>query len=544
MPYVVDDSDFSVQLDLLRALLIFLIVLVGIVIIRRQFWLFHWQLIQHRGEDVDEFHENASAVRQSKSLKVGVALLVGVLIYKLIPYLAAPGFYIEDTMEFSDAFSDRSGLFDAESYRYYRGYVVVVSEVLVNLFASLPAVWQPYLYIFSATSLLVLALVMLVASGIYRSGTVMVVAPVALLLMAFTDNTFIASMTGVLFSSTMLALAMSLRPLPSNGFKLLLWLSLVFVLVWSGPYGVQLLPFAVLMLVFYGAKSSTWSFAFLAFAAGSYLVVSAGGMTQFSNIFDPLIQADFFNSLIRHVLLFDLLDYPDYKLGLIIILGIVLTLYLLRDDRQFYKLSVAFLLVSLLSFLTYFISAKYAVYQGKFLSSHLIVSQACWIVFILLCVDRLAIRVNSNAAQASLCFALLLTIGAGGYAKERKLVWTTAYPPDPKLHEFLQTVDFAESLELSDDEYVQLWYAKPKTPFQILFTTSYRRGSTAEDAKIVTKDVFPEHLQQFVAPNDLKREINSMLDYHVGQQAMIYANIKYQALKRVMPMPEHLEAGK
>ena len=493
-------------------------------------------LVVTRLKDARALGDSHRFAKASKFYCCGGAILLCVLVYQLYPYWFAPGFYIEDTMEFADAASGRSSLWSLESYRYYRGYFVFVSELIVGLANFLPASWQAHLYMGASSTLLFAAIFLLCGSGIFTSRLLLLLAPTTILLIAFTDKVFYLSVTGTLFSSTLIVMALALRPVPPQLLQKFLWLVLLIALAWSGPYSAQLLPFAIILLLFLGSGQRLLIYLLLAVSAIAYVLTSASGLSQFSNLLIAEVPVAFFRALVQHIFFFNLFGLLDYKFGILIIIFSGLLLYIWRSDRLFQKISYAFLTVGLSAFITFYISSKYQQYDGQLLSYHVVISQFCWLVFLLMCADRLVKRTTRKSQRwfisAVLVFGTTLLI----VNKERVLLRTTYFPPDPKLSEFLSAVETAENIGLKENEYIQLWYVKRRQ----LFTTSFHRGSNSLDAQQIADVGLPEHVKKFLAPVHLRREINSMVDYDTREGVLIYATFENPSFKRKLERPSHL----
>ncbi len=493
-------------------------------------------LVRNRHRDWQALSANQTTIKSDRWQWWGLALLLVVLLYRLYPYWFAPGFYIEDTMEFSDAASGRSSLFDPAAYFYYRGYFVFVSELIVGMVRFFPATWAAHLYMFAGSAFLFLAIAVFSRTGLFSSKAMLLFAPTLILLIAFTDKVFFLSVTGTLFSTTLLLMALAFSAMPKDVLPKMCVFALMAALAWSGPYGAQLLPFALLMALFFGSGLRLLIFGFIALMAILYVLSSASGLTQFSNLLVPEVPVAFFRALVQHILFFNLFGALNYKIGVLVVLLVVLLLYFLRKDRVFQKACLVFLAIGLSSFLTYYISSKYQQYNGRLLSYHVVMSQFCWLMFLLLTFDRLLQSIRLQGPKAIVSSLVVVSFLGISQAKEKVLLKKTYFPPDPVLAEFLLAVDYAQDLSLENDQYIQLWYVKRRQ----FFTTSFTRGASPEQGKPVDSSLLPKFVQKFVAPVHLQREINSMVDYDTREGVLIYADLDDPSLKRKMDRPSHL----
>jgi len=533
VPIETNSAQATAEFHLVRIGLILLITTLALFLLRGDLFHYLLNLFRSRDEDWQALLNQQKQTIKSPWFICGAISLLLLMAYRLYPYWFAPGFYIEDTMEFADAASGRSSIFNLDSFLYYRGYFVFVSEILVAAINLFPTTWAGHLYMFAGAGLLFITLNAVNGAGLFNSSTMKCAAPSLLLLGAFTDKVFFLSITGTLFSTTLLLIALAFWPTPKQRLKLVTVLVLIAALAWSGPYSAQMLPFAILMCLFFGSGSRRWFYLYIAVLAVAYIASSAAGLTQFSNFLIPEIPVAFFRALTQHILFFNLFGLLDYKFGIAAIFATATFLYFWRKDRVFHKAALVFLAIGLSSFLTYYISSKFQQYNGRLLSYHVVMSQFFWLLFLLLCADRFIQKVSPPILKNSISVVVVLGFVMMAQAKEKILLTTTYFPPDPMLQEFLSAVDYAENMELAEHEFIQLWYVKRRQ----LFTTSFVRGSVTATA--VNAEDLPENVKKFLAPAHLQREINSMVDYDTREGVLIYADLEDQSFKRKLGLPNH-----
>ncbi|MEO0367554.1 MAG: hypothetical protein AAF197_02090 [Pseudomonadota bacterium] len=455
----------------------------------------------------------------------GIAAACIVLLFKTSPYWAYPGFHFEDGMEFSDYVSGRVNLFDIESYRYYRGYFVFVSELFVAFAAIFPTTWQPHLYLAIGSGFMLLSMCMLATTGIFTQRAILLIAPTVLYFGAFTNQSLYLTLTSTLFSATVLVMALVLRPLPGRRLLMSVVFVLTSALTWSGPYGAQLLIYASALLILFGSGRQLALFAFLFCASLAYVVSAQDGMLRLEYLLNPHITVAFFNGLVEYIFFLNLLGTQDYKVGLLVISLIVLSIYLLRKDRVFVKAALIFLVTGLGAFLTYFVSAKYYQYQGSLSSAHVVVSQLCWLVFLLLVSDRLLKRANNVGTARALSAILIVAFATMLVARDHRMHSLLTLKPDPKLHRFLVAVDSVREMSIPENHFVQIWHRN-----DLQFTSSFVRRTSenegsenegSENAALTfSRDELPNPVKEFFINADFKRKLNTTLEIELENKRM------------------------
>ena len=459
----------------------------------------------------------------------GVLVTVAILLFKTSEHWQYPSLHIEDSMEYSDFSSGRVNLLSSDTYFYYRGYFVFVSKWLGALADLFPVTWQAHLYMILASLVMLIAVVTVSYSGMFKSPLALLVAPSVIMFGAFTNQVFYVSLTGVLFSSTVLLIGMATRPIPRNNWWLLLYLALTAALLWSGPYGAQMLPFAVGSILLFADKRKTWFLLFITVVAILYTSSSQPGMVRLDNLLDSQVRVDLFSGLTEYIFLLQLFGPVDYRIGIVIVIGIVTAFYCFRRDPVFTKLSLIFLMTGLSSFMAYFISFKYHQYKGLILSSHIGISQMCWLIFILLCIDRINRLINQKLItreahlnwlsrknlQVAFSVLVIVVLSAGLIRKDLRLLAQERILPSKEMHEYFAAVDIAQNMELPAGHFVQLWIKN-----QYLFSTTYVRRADPTASQPMPTESLPEELQPFAIEIDFKRNVNRMFEVNKRKGAV------------------------
>ena len=415
-------------------------------------------------------------------------------------------------MQLSDITQGEVDLLSLDTYEYYRGYTVLITEWLVAAANCFPLTWQPHLYLFIGSVFMAVAVLVTVSSGIYSSKLVLTLAPVVLFFAAFTDPAFYITLTGVLFSSTALLMAIAFKPLPKSGLKLCMSLILVAILAFSGPYGTVLLPLSIALILYFGTRKNILFLSFIACLSVMYILSAESGMVALSNVFNPDVRMVFFRYLVEHILLLGLFPGVDYPIGFLLIFIALVPLIAYRKDTLFVKMSLIFIATALASFTTYFLSNKFAQYMGEVISSHTVIAQFCWLLFVLLCIDRVAIRVSNKVVTSILACITIAFFSWVIVNKQAAVARHVVLKPDSDLGVYLSAVESAKAHVVSDNEFLQLWHID-----RLGFISSFRKG---DGSQAVEKGKLPEYMWPFYSTQNFDRKSKSMFTLDSKENAI------------------------
>ena len=515
--------------DFVLIKLLFIVAICGVLVMMFNGYI--WRLLTTRETDFRNFETIYYKSLNDRRLwmVLGCLIAFAILLFKTSTHWHYPSLHIEDSMEFSDFASGRLSLLSSDAYFYYRGYFVFVSKWLGALANLFPITWQAHMYMLLGCLMMFAAVTVVSYNGMFRSPLALTIAPAAILFGAFTNQVFYVSLTGVLFSSTVLAMGMIIRPLPKSSWWLLLYCLLTAALVWSGPYGAQMLPFAVGSILLFGDKKKTAFLVFVIIAAVLYAGSSQPGMVQLDNLLDSKVRIALFNGLTEYIFLLQLFGEVDYRIGLAIVVMIVVAFYFFRRDHLFTKLSLIFLMTGLSSFMAYFISFKYHQYQGLILSSHIGISQMCWILFLLLCVDRISRAINRNLSilssnshwavsqkwQIGFAVLVVLIFASMLIRKDLRLLSQERILPSAEMHEFFAAVDDVKKMDMPPGHFAQLWIKN-----QYLFSTTFVRRAEPSATTPIPTSMLPKSAQPFAIEVDFNRNVNTMFEVNVRRGAV------------------------
>ncbi len=518
--FPINEGSLAQSNDLLLAKL-FYIALIWLLIYWVFFSNFIWSLLSTRAKDYQAFEASALASRERNKLLIPLSalLFIAVILILRFPLIAEPGILIEDAMEMSDVLSGAAHPLNPESYFYYRGYYVFLTEVVAHFSSLFPFSWQPAMYLWIGLALACIAFCTFTYSGLFKSRIILLVAPIVFCLGSFSGPLMYLTITSILFTSTVLLMAITVRPVPFNHWQFLVYGLLIVILAWSGPYTPQLLPLSLALILLHASGRKTIVLALMVVLAFLYTASAASGMVQFDNILDSSVRVALFDALIKHIFLMEL--YPDasYKTGLAIIAAIIFSQFVFRKDRSYLKHSLAFLGASLASLATYYISFKYHIYRGVLLDSHTVIAQFCWLVFIMLTIDKLLSLINNKHLKvpASIGVCIALVVFLYGKTIKQKDDYVLVVHKDVPL--FMEAIKQAQNVELQAGEFLQLWHIN-----QFKQVTSIYLGDTGDSAKSVELSQLPKDVQAFAIPFSLDRELNNIVYYDPRTNTISYSH--------------------
>lgn len=512
----IDKATLTQSADLIFAKAITIIALIAIAFLLITPYL--WNLISTRVKDAGEMKKLAiDQLGKHRAISVIGALLLMLLILVLNhDVILHPGLFVEDSMEFTDSLRGSSNLLDPSTYQYYRGYQVLLSEWLIAITSWFPLQAQPYLYTGIGILFACLAMIAASNSGLIKQPVMLLFAPTLIFIGSFNVPAMYLSLTGILFSSTALLIALAVRPAPDSWLRFALYALFLCVLTWSGPYASQILPIAVLLALFVSSGKRTALLMVLGAVAVLYTTATATSMVQFANVLDPVIRTHFYNALVEHVFLLSIAAPKDFKVGVAIICVVISLLAFFRHDRLYVKHSLVFIASAVASLATYFISFKYTQYGGELISAHLVIAQFAWMIFVVLTLDRI-IQACPIASSPRLSVVIMLLVTAIFFAGRKQAEFPqNEIAPDHDLTTFIEAIKYVNGVKLNDNEFIQLWDVNSQA-----YVTSYRKGATHADAKSISIEAIPLPFRHFVLPVDLRRDKDKHLQFYFSSLTVI-----------------------
>ena len=533
-----DYSKLKTSLEFILVKIFFITCIAGLLVLLLSNYF--WRLFATRTVDAITFAKRSENLCKDDRVWIVLGSLLLFITLIVISYanLAHPGLYIEDTMELSDSMAGGASLLDPEKYTYYRGYTVFLSELFVSISGLFPLAWQPSLYQWISILMICLAMTVMAYSGLFVSKPILLMAPLVLCLGSFSGSAMYLTLTGTLFSSTALLMALAVRPLPTQANWLLAYLVLIGILVMSGPYTPLLIPLAFGLLLFNCSSKKSLILIAIMLLAIVYTSTSSSGMLQLTNVLDADVRTDYFKALVHYVLVLEMFATTDYRIGFLVCAFVVGLLVVYRGDRIYVKHSIIFLLLSLVSLSVFFLSFKYHQYRGAIINSHTVIAQLCWVIFILLTADKIIAQIKSSFIKAVIGLIIVVLFCSMLIAKDSAQSPRTSRPPDynSKLPGFFSAVNYVKKLKLQDNEFVQLWYKNIDGKI-----VSFKTGSDMPDAISINISHLPHKIRPYFLPISLERKMNMMIGFsqkkgRVGYSDGVFKDISEHVSLEMQPV--------
>jgi len=455
----------------------------------------YWIQLFAQAEIFDRAGYKSFLIHHRKWMFLGITLLVILVFARSWEGLTTDALFMEDAaLHFNKYYAGEKpfiSIFDRPN-----GYVALITNLQAWLYAKLDVMWQPDLYRHSGILLALIAASCLSFSGLFRQPVMLLAVPSVLGLAGLNHIFFWNTITYQIFTTVVLLVCLLFLPPPATRLRLILRLTFIAVLVWSGPYSVVAFGVAVLLLLFRVYPGSTLIYLWTIFCAILYFVAFDGSAVQPFALFNTLHRAPhLFAVLFEKVLLLDLFGEMSLAKGMIPLVVISVLLWILRSDRQYIKLSLTIFTLMLSSLLLYFVTVKYDRFVIQ--ENHVLLSYFFWLVFLLLSIDRVLTQYRTNGfMQGAVIAGLALFIWKDNQLHTIKHYW----PKMDELPGFMQAVRYFEGEQHAlekEGRYVVL-STPPRWP--PLPGPTATVGEHENATRLRRQDIDDPALKQFVSP--------------------------------------------
>ena len=455
----------------------------------------YWSRLFVHTEIFDRADYKISSIHHRKWIFLGIALLVILVFLRSWEGLTTDALFMEDAaLHFNKYYAGEKpfySIFDRPN-----GYVAFITNLQAWLYAKLDVMWQPDLYRYSGILLALIAGSYLGFSGLFNQPVMLLAVPGVLGLSGLNHIFFWNTITYQIFTAVVLLICLLFLPPPATRLRLILRLTLIAVLVWSGPYSVIAVGVAVLLLLFRVYPGSISIYLWTIFCAISYFIAFDGSAVQPFALFNTLHRAPhLFAVLFEKVLLLDLFGEMSLAKGMIPLIVISVLLWNLRSDRRYIKISLTIFAIMLSSLLLYFVTVKYDRFVVQ--ENHILLSYYFWLVFLLLSIDRILTKYRiSRYIQAVVMAGLALFVWKDNQLHTNKHYW----PKMDELPGFMRAVGYFEGEQHAlekEGRYVVLT-APPRWP--PLPGPTATVGGRENGMRLRRQDIDDPALKQFVSP--------------------------------------------
>ena len=420
-------------------------------------------------------------------LALGILLYLAALALRSWANLGQPGLYMEDAGHyFNSYYGSRRQL--SFILQHPNGYYNILNNLVAWLAAKGDVRLQPLIYHLFSLGMGVGVAVCLACTGLVRSRAVLLVTPLALGLSGMNHIFYHVSLTFQMYNVVVLLLCLLFFPPPRTWTATLCLCLLAALLIWSGPYSVVAVPAALLCLLLFPWDRKAVLCSWIVVCTLWYTTALEGGLIRFRNILSPYVQEAVLSTLFGRILLFDALSAPlivQVLLPLALVAGLLL---LLRRETTYLKLSLVLFAIIVLSLAPLFLSQKILLYQRVY-PCHVYIAQFFWVFYLLLSLDLVLRRQQTNRAFKGLLAALAVAVFV--FADNRRHPDKGFIQPMDRIPAYVRAVHAAEQLGLEKhNQYLVLRTPNidPRAAPVSVRVGSRRRSATMADAAVLPAD--------------------------------------------------------
>ena len=420
-------------------------------------------------------------------LWAGAVIYIIALVLRSWENFIYPGLYVEDATYYFKM-NYHAGFSIAAIFRNPNGYYNIFNNFISQVIGNFDVSLQPIMYQTVATVLSVITVVGFSRTGLVKNRFLLLITPLFLGLSGLNHIFYYTTITFqmyVLVITLFLVLLWDRQAALKN--NILIYI-LIPILVWSGPYSVLAVPFAVVFMVLFRGKNGimVWTI----FVVVCYLLSTTGGKGTGivpSHLFSSFYQELWFNIVVGNVFYMGLNGDANIEKALLLVIVIGPLIYLIRRESFHLRILLLLMTVIICTPAPLLISNKFLLYQGVY-PCHVLTAQICWILFLLILTDRVLMQIPLSYKKCTgiaVAGAMLVLVVWDNYVHEDK----GKYPIQKNLPEFFKTVKKYESrhAELKEkNENIAVVVDVPD-----IFDPIVVFGSSEPDATMVERVVVP-----------------------------------------------------
>ena len=424
--------------------------------------------------------------RNNRLLWLAALLFVVVLLVRSWKHYLYPGFYVEDASYYF--WINYGAEFRWEHiFRNPNGYYNIFNNFIAQLIGKLDIRYQAYAYLAVASVVTITTVVMLSRSGLVKNRFLVLVTPLVIGLSGMNHIHYYTTITFQMYVLVIALLVVLLwEPEQSVGKNLLIYISIP-ILVFSGPYAVLAVPFAIGFLLLFRGKSLIMVWTIIVTIAYALTTTgSVGSGVVPGNIFGAKTLGLWFETVVVDVLFMGLRGNANIEKVMLIAALIGPPLYLVRKDTVQFRILLLLMAIIVVTPAPLLLTSKYKLYGGVF-PCHVLTAQIAWILFILILLDRVIERVNASyrpAAGIAAMAVIILFVVADNFKHPRKGNHEILY----NTREFLETIKKYENRGLEEKNQRVIIIADGMG----IFDPTIKVGSTRPDAKTVKHIYIPQ----------------------------------------------------
>ena len=381
-------------------------------------------------------------------LWLGAGIFVVVLLFRSWDNFSHPAFYVEDASYYFKINYD-AGFEFKNIFRNPNGYFNIFNNFIAQLISKLDIRIQARAYLAVAFTLSVLTVILFGRSGLIKNKYLILVTPLAIGLSGLNHIHYYTTITFQMYLLVISLFLLLLWEKQTSFLNNLLIFLLIPILVWSGPYSVLSVPFAILFMCLFRGKNLIMLWTIIATIAYTLMTTGAVGSGIIpQNLFSEFYQNLWFETVVTDVFFMGLRGNANIEKVLLLLALIGPALYVIRHDTIHVRILVLLMVVIICTPAPLILTNKHKLY-GDVFPCHLLTAHVSWILFVLILVDRvitkIAAQYQSSAGFAALALVVLF-VATDNVKNERKGRHIILH----NVPEFLQTIKEYEQSDLKE----------------------------------------------------------------------------------------------
>lgn len=413
----------------------------------------------------------------NRLLWLAALVFIVTLLFRSWEHYLYPGFYVEDASYYFRINYDEPFRWE-HIFRNPNGYYNIFNNFVAQLISKIDIRYQAFAYLIVATSTCIATVILFSRSGLVKNRFLLLVTPLVLGLSGLNHINYYTTLTFQMYLLVITLFVVLLWEPGKNAVTNLFITLLIPLLVWSGPYSVLAVPFALGFLVLFRGKSliMAWTIIVTLF----YVLTTTGSVGSgiiLDHLFSNTFQRIWFETVVIDVFFMGFRGGANIEKVLLIAAILGPSLYLIRKDSVHLRILLLLMLVIIITPAPLLLTSKYMLYGGVF-PCHVLTAQIAWIIFILILIDRLLEKLEENYRPAAGILAMVMItvfIVADNVKNPRKGNHLILY----NTREFLQTIKKYETLGLKE----QNKYVVITAEGMGIFDPSVKVGSQQSDAE-------------------------------------------------------------
>jgi hypothetical protein len=346
----------------------------------------------------------------SRLIWISMIFFMAILLIRSWQNFANPGLYAEDATYYFKINYNADFLFE-NIFRNPNGYYNVANNFIAQLLGDIDVRLQPFAYQAVAFSFSVLSILLFCRLGLITNKLMLFVTPLVLGLSGFNHIFYYLTITFQMYVLVITLFAVLLLEQQTSKLKNLFLYLAIPILVWSAPYSVLAVPFAVTFIFLFRGKTMIMLWTIVVTIA--YALTTTGSTIMLQNIFARYFQVLWFETLIKDIFLLGLRNHVNIEKVILLIGILVPALYAIRRHTFHLKILLLLMVVIFSSMAPLFLSKKYIMY-GSVYPCHLFVGKFFWLLSLLIIIDRLIdvspLKFRKFMSAGAICLAMLFVV--------------------------------------------------------------------------------------------------------------------------------------